>query len=227
MTKLKFIFAILIISFLSCRKDNFIHGDCSGDNCISVSGFVSDRLTREPLISADISILYEENCGFCGTGCPNRKFELGKVSTDKNGYFHKSFSSTEFQGITGQYSFKIAYDNYFEEQVSIPNNNQKTLKVESFLSPPAFLNLRISLTNTKNIGYFGLDLIPDSLTGISVGDYNSDVRGLFSDTTIVFKVPAERIIYIGYLLRTNVGEKHVNHSITIERFKTKDFQIIE
>jgi hypothetical protein len=50
---------------------------------------------------------------------------------------------------------------------------------------------------------------------------------LFADTTIVFKVPAERIIYIGYLLKTSTAEKHVNESVTIERFKTKDFQINE
>jgi hypothetical protein len=225
--KIKFLFAILIICCLSCRKDKFDPGNCPGDNCIAVGGFVFDRLTGEPLSSAVISITYQENCGFCGTGCPDRNFDLGSVSTDKSGFFKNDISSKEFQGITGTYSFNITFDNYLDEHVYVTNNNQKSLSVESFLSPPAYLNLRISLTNTKNIEYFGLDLIPDALTGISVGDYNSDVHGLFSDTTIVFKVPAERTIYIGYLLRTNVVEKHVNNSITIERFKTKDFQIIE
>jgi len=199
----------------------------SGDNCITVSGFVYDRLTREPLSSADIRITYEENCGFCGTGCLSRKFDIGSISTDRNGYFKINFSSKEFQGITGSYSFNITFNKYLDELVSVTNNNQTSLSIVSFLNPPAYLNLRINLTNTKNIEYFGLDIIPDSLSGNSVGDYNSDVHGLFSDTTIVFKVPAERIIYIGYLLKTNTSEKHVNNSITIERFKTKDFQINE
>jgi hypothetical protein len=227
MRKLKLIFAILIIGCLSCRKDKFDPGDCLGDKCITASGFVYDRLTREPLPSAEIRITYEENCGFCGTGCLFRKFDLGSISTDKNGYFKTDFSSQEFQGITGSYSIKITFNKYLDEFVSITNNNQTGLSIVSFLNPPAYLNLNINLTNTKNIEYFGLDLIPDALSGNSVGDYNSDVHGLFSDTTIVFKVPAERIIYIGYLLKTHASEKHVNESITIERFKIKDFQINE
>jgi hypothetical protein len=227
MRKLKFLFAILIIGCLSCRKDKFDPGACPGDNCITVSGFVFDRLTREPLSSADIKITYEENCGFCGTGCPDRKFDLGSVSTDKSGYFKNDISSKEFQGITGSYSFNITFDNYIDEHVYVTNNNQKNLSIQSFLSPPAYLNLRINLSGTNNIEYFGLDLIPDSPSGNSVADYNSDVHGLFADTTIVFKVPAERIIYIGYLLKTSTAEKHVNESVTIERFKTKDFQINE
>jgi hypothetical protein len=227
MRKIKFLIAILIIGCLSCRKDKSDPGNCPGDNCITVSGFVFDRLTREPLSSAVISITYQENCGFCGTGCPDRNFDLGSVSTDKSGYFKNDISSKDFQGITGTYSFNITFDNYLDEHVYVTNNNQKSLSVESFLSPPAYLNLRINLSGTNNIEYFGLDLIPDSPSGNSVADYNSDVHGLFADTTIVFKVPAERIIYIGYLLKTSTAEKHVNESVTIERYKTKDFQINE
>jgi len=227
MRKVKFLFVILIIGCLSCLKDKFDPGGCLGDKCITASGFVYDILTREPLPSADIRITYEENCGFCGTGCLFRKFAIGSISTDKNGYFKTDFSSQEFQGITGSYSINITFNEYLDELVSITNNNQTNLSIVSFLNPPAYLNLNINLTNTKNIEYFGLDLIPDSLSGNSVGDYNSDEHGLFSDTTIVFKVPAERIIYIGYLLKTNASEKYVNESVTIERFKTKDFQINE
>jgi len=227
MRKIKFLFAILIISCLSCRKDKFDSGNCPGDTCITVAGFVFDRLTGEPLSSAVISITYQENCGFCGTGCPDRNFDLGSVSTDKSGFFKNNIPSKEFQGITGTYSFNITFDNYLDEHVYVTNNNQKSLSVESFLSPPAYLNLRINLSGTNNIEYFGLDLIPDSPSGNSVADYNSDVHGLFTDTTIVFKVPAERTIYIGYLLKTSTAEKHVNESVTIERYKTKDFQINE
>ncbi|MGC1390835.1 MAG: hypothetical protein WA816_07335 [Bacteroidales bacterium] len=227
MNILKFLLLIFLILGPSCQKDNFDTGNCAGGNCITVSGYIFDRLTREPLASAEINITYKENCGFCGTGCPFRKFDLGSVSTDNNGYFKKDISSKVFQVITGSYSFDISFENYLDEHVYITNNNQKNLSVESFLSPPAYLNLRINLTGTNNIEYFGLDLIPDSLSGNSVADYNSDVSGLFADTTIVFKVPAERIIYIGYLLKTNSAEKHVNESVTIERFKTKDFQINE
>jgi hypothetical protein len=227
MRKIKFLFVILILTCFSCRKDKSDFGDCLGDNCITASGFVYDRLTREPLSSADIKITYEENCGFCGTGCLFRKFEIGSSSTDKNGYFKTNFSTKEFKSITGSYIFNITFNQYMNDLVTITNNNQTSLSIESFLNPPAYLNLKINLSGTKNIEYFGLDLSPDSLNANSVGDYSSDGNGLFSDTTIVFKVPAERIIYIGYLLTTDIAEKFFSDTLTIGRFKTRNYQINE
>ncbi len=227
MRRIKFLYIILLVACLSCRKDKFDFGDCLGDNCITASGFVFDRLTGEPLSLADIRITYEENCGFCGTGCLFRKFEIGSVATDKNGFFKTDFSSKEFKSITGSYVFNITFNQYLNDLVTIANNNQTNLSIESFLNPPAYINFKINLTGTKNIEYFGLDLSPDSLNANSVGGYSSKGNRLFSDTTLSFKVPAERIIYIGYLLTTDIAEKFFSDTLTIGRFKTRNYQINE
>ena len=217
----------LIFICLSCEKDKFELGDCRGDDCIGASGYVYDRLTNEPLNSATILISYKENCGWCGTGCLFRDFEIGTVITDITGNFHTDFSSKEFEGITGSYVFEVAYDDFMEEKVWIANDNQKDLFIESSLNPPAYLNLSISLMETENIEYFGLDISPDSLSARPIGGYNSNRLGLFLDTSMVFKVPAERKVYFGYLIKTDIDKKYSNDSVIINRFETLGYEINE
>ncbi len=217
---------ILLFICFSCEKDKFELGDCRGEDCIRASGYVYDKLTNEPLKSATILIRYKENCGWCGTGCPFRDFEIGTVTTDITGHFHTDFSSKEYEGITGNYVFEVAYEDYMEETVWIANENQKDLFIESSLNPPAYLNLSISLMETENIEYFGLDISPDSLSARPIGGYNSNELGLFIDTTLIFKVPAERKVYFGYLIKTDIDKKYANDSVIIDRFQTLGYQII-
>ncbi len=218
---------MLIFTCLSCEIDKFKLGDCNGDDCIRASGYLYDRLTDEPLTGASIKITYKENCGFCGTGCPFREFEIGTVMTNGNGYFQTNFSSKEFADITGSYVFDLGYNEYIEENVWISNDGQKELFVESSLNPPAYLNLSISLIETENVEYFGLSISPDSLSARPVGGYNSNRSGLFSDTSMMFRVPAERKIYFGYLIRTDVGDKRSQDSTFIKRFETEEYHISE
>ncbi len=227
MRRSRFVMIMLIFTCLSCEIDKFKLGDCNGDYCIGASGYVYDILTDEPLAGASIKITYKENCGFCGTGCPFREFEIGTVMTNGNGYFQTNFSSKEFKEITGSYVFDLAYNEYIEENVWISNDGQKELFIESSLNPPAYLNLSISLIETDNINYFGLTMRSDSSSGRHVGGYNSNRSGLFSDTTVMFRVPAERIIYFGYLIEMEIGEKRSNDSIFINRFETEEYQISE
>lgn len=217
----------LIFLCNACEKDKFEFGDCNGDNCIQSSGYVYDKLTKEPITSARIKISYKENCGWCGTGCQFREFNIGEVLTDKSGYFQTNFSSKEFDGITGNYVFEIFYEDFISETIGISNDNQSELFFEADLNPPAYLNLSVNLQNTLNIEYFGLSIYSDSLTARSLGGYNSNESGLFTDTVLNFIVPAERKIYYGYLIKTNNGEKYSNDSTIIDSYKTKDLEINE
>jgi hypothetical protein len=210
---------------LCCEKDKFDLGDCKGDDCIQASGYIYDRLTNEPLKSTTILITYRENCGWCGTGCLDREFEIGTVATNISGYFQTSFSSKEFEDITGTYVFEIAYDDFMEETVWITNDNQKDLFIESSLNPPAYLDLSISLKETENVEYFGLTIYPDSLSATPIGGYNSNRLGLFIDTTLIFKVPAERMVHFGYLIKTDIDDIYSDDSVFINRFKTLEYQI--
>jgi len=222
-------FALIFISLFflcdACDNVKFDLEDCNRDNCIQASGYVYDNLTQEPLPSATIHILYKENCGWCGTGCLFREFKIGEVHTDGNGYFQTNFSSKEFSGITGSYVFKISYKDFISESVGISNNNQTELFFEAELNPPAYLKLSVDLQGSRNVDYFGLSLYSDSLTGPSIGGFNSNESGLFSDTVLSFIVPAERMIYFGYLVKTASGERYSNDSTIINTFKTKEIEI--
>jgi len=221
------IFIAALILCIACENDNFELGDCNGKNCIQASGYVYDQLTEEPLSSAAIKIVYKENCGWCGTGCPFREFEIGTIDTDDHGFFQTSFSTKEYGDIMGSYVFEIEYEDFISETVWISNDGQTELFFETYLSPPAYLNLSIDLQGKENVEYFGLNLLADSLSGRSIGDYNSGVDGLFSDTTLSFTVPAERMVYFGYLIRANSGEKYSNGSTSIKKYETKDLAIVE
>lgn len=224
-------FKLTLIALLflctACEKNKFDLGDCDGDECILANGYVYDKSTKKPLSSAKIKVFYEENCGWCGTGCLFREFEIGEIKTNKNGYFETNFSAKEFEGISGNYVFEIYNKNFISETVWISNENQAELFFETNLSPHAYLNLSINLKNTPNIEYFGLSIFSDSLTSHSIGGYNSNEIGLFTDTILNFIVPAERMIYFGYLIKTNSKEKYSNDSTIIVSYNTKDLKISE
>lgn len=223
MNRIIFLLAISAL-FFSCDKDL---ENCSGNYCVKANGYVYDLLTLEPLNSANVTITYKENCGWCGTGCLFREFFIGTVTTNKSGYFQADFSCRRFNDINGAYVFDIEYEDFIEESIGVPNSGQNEIYTKSQLNPPAFLNLSISLIGTDNLKYFGLSIYADSLTSIPIGGYNSNERGLFRDSVFTFRVPAEKMIYFGYLVKTDLTEKYADDSILILRNDTMNINVTE